>query len=490
MTDLTDRELKAANTMNRAVVEKLKRKPAPTIRERWIAGGALRDLTKTVRSFPVESYSLPRHFPKILPRSELAILEHLVEQTRAINEECVGLRLGEAQILLAEDEDVQRIREGFCAAYDRIVPYRLGRPNARDRGDPVLKFRRIYHELVPGLDQILNLGPTVHNTMLLAAQDYAPWLLYQATWAPLIDIHWGAHEINVSFRVDRRHQAECTKYLQLYGWTQADDLSRVLALVDPAPEMDVSTEVAAQRLRSMAADFRAMQPMLIRNYRSTKTAIQLGPRLWACWGWFVGDSVGQVFAGPDERSLIAGEHQSIYRHVLRVGPDGLLAAPATPWLRTTDLPDLPSAMATNLVVVTRLMDQVLEMYSAVDVTAILANFKELAAADGREEEVEEESDAALAALAATAPDDEPTGTTSPDLSRRVRGIRFSRLKRALTSLGCEVRQGKGSEVVFYRAGYKNARLGHHKRNPEVSPVSIRMALKRLGLSVSELIEAY
>jgi hypothetical protein len=66
-------------------------------------------------------------------------------------------------------------------------------------------------------------------------------------------------------------------------------------------------------------------------------------------------------------------------------------------------------------------------------------------------------------------------------------MRFARLIGILRDLGCEVRAGKGSEVTVYRAGARIARLGHHLRNPELSPVLVRIVLGQLGIPVADFI---
>jgi hypothetical protein len=51
--------------------------------------------------------------------------------------------------------------------------------------------------------------------------------------------------------------------------------------------------------------------------------------------------------------------------------------------------------------------------------------------------------------------------------------------------GCEVRQGKGSEVTVYRQGGRIFTLGHHGSNDEVSSVMVKRLLKRLEIGLVE-----
>ncbi|MDB4930241.1 MAG: hypothetical protein JWM10_2725 [Myxococcaceae bacterium] len=77
----------------------------------------------------------------------------------------------------------------------------------------------------------------------------------------------------------------------------------------------------------------------------------------------------------------------------------------------------------------------------------------------------------------------------PAAERRVCGLRFDRLLRALVALGCEVRQGKGSEVNVYRRGGRIARVGHHHGNRALSPRHVRVVLDLLDLPVADLLAA-
>jgi len=59
----------------------------------------------------------------------------------------------------------------------------------------------------------------------------------------------------------------------------------------------------------------------------------------------------------------------------------------------------------------------------------------------------------------------------------------------LTRLGCEVSQGKGSEIKIYRPGAKIFTLGHHKRNERLGWSLIRRILKRLEIPVHQWVAA-
>ena len=61
----------------------------------------------------------------------------------------------------------------------------------------------------------------------------------------------------------------------------------------------------------------------------------------------------------------------------------------------------------------------------------------------------------------------------------------SLLKFLKKNFDCEIRQGKGSEIITYRKGGKIFRFGSHKRNPIVPFERVSSSLKRLGISRHE-----
>jgi hypothetical protein len=72
----------------------------------------------------------------------------------------------------------------------------------------------------------------------------------------------------------------------------------------------------------------------------------------------------------------------------------------------------------------------------------------------------------------------------------MKAVRVQRLLSVLADrLGCEVRQGKGSEIVVFRPGGHHFRLGHHDKNPYVPTILIKNLLLRLNISFDEWLKA-
>jgi len=489
---LNDLEIDAANASNQRLLQRLGEHAPSNPREQWLRDSVV-DLSAIVRSFSPSDYALPAHVERIMPADEYATLCRILDEVRALNDECAGLRIGEAELLLGTDSRPRSIRRDLMAFYDRLIPRRLERPNSRDRGDQVRRFERLVGELLPYIDDILGRQPSIHPKCLNVPQDYAAWRLYRETWRPLVTCTPRAGGYDVACRVAPEHRPYCLHLLSLYRWHQENDLANVLLRVrDRAPPLAADGAGEARlRLRAMAEDLEVMRPLLVRNYRASRSMVTLGPGVCVAWQWNLGELVGGVLVAPDERSLLTAEHTMRHHEILSVDREGLLASQDLPWIRSIDLDPPEAALAANLFIVERLYERVFEMYERVDTAAILARFR----APVGDEEADGESERADEAIAVAAQRGDleaasieaPAAEVTISPRRRVHGMRFERFIRVLGAMGCEVRQGKGSEVNIYREGGRIARIGHHLRNPELSPALVRIALDRLDIPVAEFL---
>lgn len=484
MSNIDQRLIAATNAQNRRIVEVLESKSEQTCREQWVLG-SITDLRRVIRDAPPEAFRLPVHFNAIMPGAELEALEALLEQLRSLNNECVGMSMGEAQLLLSQDDRATQLIDDLHAAYAQIITYRLRRHNSKDSGNAYRQFDRIYDELLPGLDRILEFADTVSCLVLHPVQDRAAWDLYSRTWRSWVQVTpMGVHFAGA---LDGRLKPLAMRTFGLYAWMQADDLQSVLNRTtvppDGAPNNPAATRAA---IEGMAEDLAIMRPLMAPNFDPLKTQVQVGPNQWAVWFWAL-TRLGGIGVASSQRELIAAHTRTKFPQLLGVDYGGDLSVWHMPW-RATHLDDLDT-LAAHHAILKALYDPLLEMYCRIDVDAILARYRRpdpettpVVPADHAQTEAD------TAAIAALARADDQART--PDLTRRIRGLRLVRLTDALTSLGCTVRQGKGSEIIVHRPGHRMARLGRHKRNPEVSPYAICNALRRLGLSVRDLVRAF
>ena len=105
--------------------------------------------------------------------------------------------------------------------------------------------------------------------------------------------------------------------------------------------------------------------------------------------------------------------------------------------------------------------------------------------------IEEPSDEEFAALCQTIAEPmEDLALVESGFPSAFRAIRVQRLLTVLSDrLECEVRQGKGSEIVVFRSGGHHFRLGHHKRNSYVPTTVIKNLLKHVGITFEQWLDA-
>jgi len=64
-------------------------------------------------------------------------------------------------------------------------------------------------------------------------------------------------------------------------------------------------------------------------------------------------------------------------------------------------------------------------------------------------------------------------------------LRLSHFAKLVQALGVEIRNGKGSEIVFYRPEGKHFRIGRHVKDPKLFPGRMRSILRHVGVDAAE-----
>jgi hypothetical protein len=477
---------------DRAAAEKLKRRGGDNIRDQWVVQ-AVETHDDTVVSQPAASYRLPSGVSRFLDRGLVEEMEQVLAEVQAANEGYVGLKTSVARIMASHDPLASDVTMRLRAWAERYVTARLARPNTRDRGDPVLKFRRLsMEELLPFIDELGHVSSSVHNAFLGEVADYAAWLLHRATWAHLLDYQTGQQaSLTRPFRVlvaDEGLRHYCQELAQLYLWQRADLWLRTCDVVHQGgvalPRMEATA--ARAELAARASDLEEMRPALL-TCNVKKTMVELAPNLLATWMWGGGTFLGVVPLSQSVRETLTSHQRSSYHAVLKLDQDGILSPDSFRWLDAeAALHQEPDSLSINLLVVDALHARLFEIYEKVDLSASFRRAREAAAS-----ETAVLSDEDVAAVCQVAAAEE--ARTSPALTGprpRIPTLRFERLVKTLRDgLGCEVRQGKGSEVVFFRPGGRIARVGCHRRNREVPSTLVKIVLDTLGVTLSEWVRA-
>lgn len=461
------------------------------VRDRWMTEQlAVED--RPVVAAPADVYRLPAPTLRFLSAAVVAEMHELLDRVRVFNERVEGLRMSQADMVLNADPDLRDLELRFRAWADRYVAERVSKPNNKDAGSPLRKYHRIYEELLSHLESVAFREGSSHRCAMGEFCDYLPWSLFRRTWSGLVDHDQAPGSLRGRFRVllpDPVERQIANHMMVLYAWAEANDLERVLERILPASGTDVrvhQTDPAAC-LASLAQDMLDMRPFLGRNFGSDKTVLEVADRTIVSWVWHYGGPVGIIPVAESVEEMLDQVRKSSFSPVLCLHPDGQLAPNNLPWITLSELAARrPELVAPALRVVEALHARLVSFYDKVDIGAILDRYRERARTAPAETPTDEE----VAATCQVIAESEPEPGEAPTLDRRLPSVRSQRLFAILSDrLGCEVRSGKGSEIVIWRPGGHHFRLGHHKRNAAVPSPVIKSLLEHVGISFGEWLAA-
>lgn len=455
---------------------------------------------RAVERLPDRAYAVPAAARRFLPAELLAELEDCLGVVKATNDEMVGLPVDEAQLLLEGDARVEAVEARLRAWAELYAEARVARKNPRDDGQPVARFERLYMELLPWFDEVAFSPTSIHPRFMAELSDHLPWLLYQRTWRG--QLRWKSRGLSPDLDIDCTDPDDVvaiSHYLQLYRWDAEEDpirLRDVAAAGGWSAARPPGDEEVRDRLGLLALELREMRASLIRNFRPVRSLTQVCEGAWATWHWSTEGRIGTIAVAGSERDALESEERGLFRMILIVRADGLLAGQGTPWVTSdTLLPRRPDLLALNLHLLERLHARLAGFHARVDHEAVL---RALLAGAAPTELSQEQLAATCWALERRAPPEPGDGAPSsgeagPPVepsTASLRGVRSRQLFALLRDrLGCEVRQGKGSEVVLFRPGGRIFCLGHHKANAFVPSQVVGNILKRLGISPFEWVQA-
>lgn len=448
-----------------------------------------------VREHEPRCYAPPPVARKVLSRESLAELEELLAVVKRANDEVTGLRSSVARVMVEANGQAEEVRARFRAWADGYVAARLSKVHVRAER-PIDRCARLVAELQPFLEGLAHADASSHSVLMAEVAHYVAWGFFQGTWAGQVTHHYRGLTLQLELDIEPALRVPAQQVLARLKWDRGQELAqfcRLLRRAAPAlPEPEPEPEEGRARLAALAADVLEMRPFLLEgDTQRLEHVIQLGPDLFVGWHW-VERTLGLLAVGESEDELHQGWRDGLLRMALSVGFDGRLRGGATPWVdATSPSAEIRRGTALNLLLLEAIHARLFAAFDRID----------LAAAFGRVKDAPTLTDEALALAwrfrphAAEEPAEEPAEAVPPTSevaprssmpASRLGRLRMVRLLNVLeTRLGCEVRQGKGSEVVVHRAGGKIARLGRHTRNREIPTVLLRGVLERLGVSFQE-----
>lgn len=449
-----------------------------------------------VRPQPPEYYRPPAFLRKTATVEQFEELAALFRRLWEVNEEHVGEYTLKVQVYYSVTGQYLDLAEAFRRWSESYFRARadLRHLTPQVGNDPFLLFVKRVEELDQILGRLNVLTHAVNSTFLNPAIEFVPWLLYRCLWKDLVRVEEGGGGMATfrpasGYRPAKPQLAHMATLAVERGWINSH-LDRFLGRVRDAADPRIVQEVARrsdaelrQELALMAADIQEMRAMLVRGFRPARTTIVLGNGLAAAWAWCVHAGIGNLLVGHDVEEVAGRAEGNWTRLFVAVGHDGLLCDARTPWLKADGLrlADGHRPLVLNHHVVSLFHERLFSFYDRIDFGRVRAE----GLAAGEDEHPEEEVVvAALAASCRELADDEQEPAAAGQ--GRIRPLQSNRLLTLLADrFGCEVRQGKGSEVTVYREGGRKFTLGHHGRCVEVRPVQLRRLLGRLGISPAD-----
>ena len=440
-------------------------------------------------SLPVEAFRPPAFVRKTAPNM-YAELNSLLREVWELNERCVGERLLEAEACLVFADLRRPLAKRIQKWCETYLLRRVQRDNPRDRSDALLTCDRLEDECRQIFLAGCESSVTIASLILAECVAYTQWFLFDRF-----------SKQHIADRIDRlskskegcrtllKHQAAMQHLISL-----AIDLDALLAeiaqTIDPAWLMRRSADTVDElrgRIKYLVDDIQQMRPFLVRNFRCEKTITKLSDHLYVTFDWAFGMAIGIVCNAttPDELWQLAAQRRSI-SPIVHVDHDGLLSDSRVPWRTTVDIgvAGNTTALHVNLYLLELLHGKLFSFYDQIDFEAIRRRVQQANKAELDDEE-----------LGVTCQDlveaeiiDEPVDPVGAKPRLRIAPLRLQRLLIVLQeNLGCEVSQGKGSEITVYRPGGKIYVLGRHKADYAVPVPIVKALLSRVGIQAQEWI---
>lgn len=462
----------------------------------WVA----KDLSQgdwVVVELPFAAYELPPSAAGFIGADLVSQWNDLVSDVCDVHNQFIGMKQSIVGAILAGDERVQGFKLRSRSWVDLYIDRRVKKTVAKTGGS-TNQFQLLISELLPKIEEIAYREGSANKWLMGEFTDYLPAQLLNSTCRSLLDTKFDQRTLSTAYRILSRDPVEqhyLAELSSLYQWHHFDDLPNILAMVKglkPDQDQGLNADQIRVRLQELVDDIQEMRPFLRHNYRPENIVVEVVPGLVISFRWAVGLGVGFIPVAPSTDEMLKHHHRSTGTVSMTIGYDGILSNLSSPWIDSNSLlKDLPEALLCNLWLLEIVHSRLLELYSKIDIDAVLRRFR-IRNSEVPLSPVVEASEEEFAALCQliSEPSDIQSSSTGSRAFQGIGGIRVQRLLSILADkLGCEVRQGKGSEIVIYREGGHHFRLGHHKRNPCVPPFLIRSLLFRVGVSLDEWIGA-
>ena len=455
---------------------------------------------------PREAYRPPSFLGKIAPPEEVAELAEILGELWEVNQEHVGdptLEVEAYYVLTGQRHDLTERLIAWCR---RIFERRSdpGRINPRDQGDPFIRFERLREDFDRILGRVSNMDGTVNYIFIDECSAFVTWYLFDRTWGRFVEVGPDGC-LSLTFKPSRADiPVRCAVFLKNYRLLLRDlglFLRKVRGAARCRDRLDTIRGLPDDALRpwldGLMADIQEMRPFLLRGFHPERASISLGDDLVVAWDWSLRYGLASLITGTTVEDIQRIMVTRIMELGVTVGRDGLLLDANNPWVTTETIAAREGDrwLPENGLVLELFHEKLLELYYRIDFERIRRHTGHADIEDDLDDEVLALSIQDLAARDREVGADELRSESAPVAgclppARHIRPLRSLRLLKFLSDrFGCEVRQGKGSEITVYREGGRIFTLGRHKRNDEVHSIVVKMLLKRLGIGRVEWLQA-
>ncbi|MDP2308277.1 MAG: hypothetical protein Q8P18_19820 [Pseudomonadota bacterium] len=450
----TEEERRRAAEINARTKADLLHRGVRTARDQWLLGEVSRG-DKGIG--PIQPAQIPPHFAKTSSGPTQARLRRLLPEIDAWAGELVGLDMVEADALYNGDPLAMVLRDEVTAWGLDYARERLGRPSAKDQGDPFRRWLRLEQEVVNLMERIC-LRPGV-GVALSEVPDRVAHLVWTATVGAHLTITRDGGGMWLSFgALDPQCWEAVREIALLYCWNEADALPRAREQFRQRREGE--PEALRRHRAALAEDLVEARALLIGSHDPAATIVSV-PGGAATFMWVFHHAAGLLLSGATRAAVEKQTTSGFVHGPLRIHLDGRLTGHVSWWEESAD-PGWEVAL--------------LEAVHAPIVEAWLARVP----APAPEGEPSTEAQAV-----ATVADANQRIAEVVD-GRRLPAVRMETLLRQLERrFGCDVAAGKGSEVTVYRPGGRKFTLGRHARNRHVPAHLVRALLRAVGIPVTE-----